>query len=161
MAKDRKSTEQEITEKSKLEPPTYFLIYMLLALVLHFVVPIKKLIFFPYTVIGVPLVVVGIWLNIWADGIFKRVKTTVKPFKKSSTLVLEGPYRISRHPMYLGMVIAVLGMAILLGSVTPFLATIACFITMQILFIRHEEQAMEETFGEAYTEYKKRVRSWI
>jgi protein-S-isoprenylcysteine O-methyltransferase Ste14 len=161
MAEDRKSAEEDITEESKLEPPTYFLICLLLALVLHFVVPIKRLIFFPYTLIGVPLIVVGIWLNVWADGLFKRAKTTVKPSEKSSTLVLEGPYRISRHPMYLGMVIALLGVAILLGSVTPFLAPIACFITMQILFIRHEEQAMEETFGEAYTEYKKRVRCWI
>ncbi|UCG93107.1 MAG: isoprenylcysteine carboxylmethyltransferase family protein [candidate division WOR-3 bacterium] len=161
MAKDRKNTEKDIAKKIKLEPPTYFLLYLLLGLVLHFVVPVKKLIIFPYTLIGVLLIVVGIWLNVWADSLFKRANTTVKPSEKSSTLVLEGPYRLSRHPMYLGMVIALLGVAIMLGSLVSFLGTIVCFITLQAIFIPHEERAMEETFGEAYTEYKKRVRSWI
>ena len=120
-----------------------------------------QLIHGPYKYVGILLLGVGIWLNIWADGLFKRENTTVKPFEKSSTLILEGPFRFSRHPMYLGMVVALLGVAILLGSLVSFLGAIACFITMQIVFIPHEERALEETFGQKYLDYKNRVRCWL
>ncbi|MCK4575396.1 isoprenylcysteine carboxylmethyltransferase family protein, partial [candidate division WOR-3 bacterium] len=104
---------------------------------------------------------IGIWLNMWADGLFKRKNTTVKPFEKSSILILEGPFRFSRHPMYLGMVVGLLGVAIILGSLIAFLVPIAFLITMHIVFIRHEEKALEQTFGQEHWDYKKRVRCWL
>jgi protein-S-isoprenylcysteine O-methyltransferase Ste14 len=148
-------------KQSKLLPPTYFFIFLLLTIGLHFIVPIMQLIYAPYRFIGILLLGIGIWLNIWADGLFKKENTTVKPFEKSSALILEGPFRFSRHPMYLGMVIALLGVAIILGSLITFLVPIAFFISMQIVFIYHEEKALEQTFGQKYLDYKKRVRSWL
>ena len=148
-------------KQSKLLPPTYFFIFLLLTIGLHFILPLMQLIYAPYRFIGILLLGIGIWLNIWADGLFKRKNTTVKPFEKSSALILEGPFRFSRHPMYLGMVIALLGMAIILGSLITFLVPIAFFVSMQIVFIRHEEKALEQTFGREYLDYKKRVRSWL
>ncbi len=148
-------------KQSKLLPPTYFFIFLLLTIGLHFILPIMQLIYAPYRFIGILLLGIGFWLNMWADGLFKKKNTTVKPFEKSTSLILEGPFRISRHPMYLGMVIALLGMAIILGSLITFLVPIAFFITMQIVFIRHEERALEQTFGQKYLDYKKRVRSWL
>ncbi|MCK4452754.1 hypothetical protein KAU59_00195, partial [candidate division WOR-3 bacterium] len=62
---------------------------------------------------------------------------------------------------YLGMVIALLGVAIILGSLITFLVPIAFFIVMQIVFIRHEEKALEQTFGQKYLDYKNRVRCWL
>ncbi|MCK4233582.1 isoprenylcysteine carboxylmethyltransferase family protein [candidate division WOR-3 bacterium] len=141
--------------KRRLEPPTYFLIFLLLAILLHFVLPIIRVINSPYKYIGIALLVFGIWLNLWADGLFKRKNTTVKPFEKSSALILEGPFRFSRHPMYLGMVVGLLGVAIILGSLIAFLVPIAFLITMHIVFIRHEEKALEQTFGQEYLDYKK------
>ena len=148
-------------KQSKLLPPTYFFIYLLLTIGLHFILPLMQIIHTPYRFIGILLLVIGIWLNIWADGLFKRKNTTVKPFEKSSALILEGPFKFSRHPMYLGMVIALLGVAIILGSLITFLVPIAFFISMQIVFIRHEERALEQTFGQKYLDYKNRVRSWL
>ena len=147
--------------KRRLEPPTYFLIFLLLAILLHFVLPVIQIINSPYKYIGILLLGIGIWLNMWADGLFKRKNTTVKPFEKSSALILDGPFRFSRHPMYLGMVIALLGVAIILGSLITFLVPIAFFVSMQIVFIRHEEKALEQTFGQEYLDYKNRVRSWL
>lgn len=148
-------------KQSKLLPPTYFFIYLLLTIGLHFIVPIMQLIYAPYRFIGILLLGIGIWLNMWTDGLFKKKNTTVKPFEKSSALILEGPFRFSRHPMYSGMVIALLGVAIILGSLITFLVPIAFFITMQIVFIRHEEKALEQTFGQEYLDYKNRVRCWL
>jgi len=148
-------------KKRRQELPTYFLIYLLLGIGLHFVLPIIQLIYVPYKYSGILLIRIGIWLNIWADCLFKKKNTTVKPFEKSSAIVLEGPFSFSRHPMYLGMVVALLGVAIILGSLVAFLATIAFFITMNIVFIPYEEKALEETFGQKYIDYKNRVRCWL
>ncbi|MCK4397276.1 isoprenylcysteine carboxylmethyltransferase family protein [candidate division WOR-3 bacterium] len=148
-------------KKKRPLPPTYFMIYLILAIGLHFILPIMQLTNTPYRFIGIPLLVIGIWLNLWADGLFKRKNTTVKPFEKSYALILEGPFRFSRHPMYLGMVVGLLGVAIILGSLIAFLVPIAFFITMHIVFIRCEEKALEQVFGQEYLDYKKRVRCWL
>lgn len=148
-------------EKRKLLPPAYFLIYLLVAIGLHFALPIAKLVHAPYNYIGILLVGIGIWLNIWADQLFKKKTTTVKPFEKSAYLIEEGLFLFSRHPMYLGMVAILSGVAILLGSITCFIAPVGFFITMNVAFIPDEEKALEETFGQRFIDYKKRVRRWL
>jgi protein-S-isoprenylcysteine O-methyltransferase Ste14 len=148
-------------KKENFLPPAYLISYLLLAIGLHFVLPIKQLIYVPYKYSGILLIGFGFLLNIWADGLFKKKKTTINPFEKSSTLVLEGPFRFSRHPMYLGMVIILLGEAIILGSLIAFFIPVAFFTIMKIVFIPYEEKAMEETFGREYLDYKNRVRCWL
>ncbi len=144
----------------KILPPTYLLISILIMLALHFLLPVRKVIPSPYRYLGILPLITGILLNIWSDQIFKKVRTTVKPFEQSSRLVIEGPYRFSRHPMYLGMILILAGLAVLLGTITP-AAVIPEFIWMSKRFIDIEEKAMEETFGDEYLAYSKRVRRWI
>ena len=148
-------------KKSGILPPTYFYVFLLLAIGLHFLLPLKKFIVTPYNYIGILLIGIGIWFNIWADRLFKNKKTTVKPFEKSSFLIEEGPFIFTRNPMYLGMVIILLGVAVLLGSFSPFLMPVAFFVLISITFIPQEEKALEETFGQSFVEYKKRVRRWL
>jgi protein-S-isoprenylcysteine O-methyltransferase Ste14 len=128
---------------------------------LHFLWPIKVLIRPPWIFAGLFLVAVGFAINIWADNLFKKRETTVKPFQKSAQLVTEGPFRISRHPMYLGMALGLLGLNVLLGSISPLFVVFLFVAAMERQFIRHEERAMTETFKEAYGRYKTRVRRWI
>ncbi len=128
---------------------------------LHFVLPIAQLVQTPYRYTGIPLIGIGLWLNIRADSLFKRKRTTVKPFEEPAALIEEGPFRISRHPMYLGMVVALLGVAIILGSLIAFLAPITFFIAMSVVFISSEEKDMGEAFGKEYLAYKARVRRWL
>jgi len=148
-------------KKAKLLPPTYFIIYLSLAIGLHFVLPVTKLVHAPYNYIGILLIGVGIWLNIRADQLFKRRNTTVKPFEQSTCFIEEGPFAFSRHPMYLGMVVILVGVAVLLGNIVSLFAALGFFVTMDIAFVRHEEKALEETFGEEFLDYKKRVRRWL
>ena len=104
---------------------------------------------------------IGFILNIWADNLFKKWETTVKPFQKSSKLVTKGPFSISRHPMYLGMVLGLLGLNILLGSISPFIVVFLFAAALERQFIRFEEKSMMEAFGEEYSLYKSNVRRWI
>lgn len=146
---------------AKLLPPTVFYALLLLSVASHFVVPTVTLIRPPYSFLGVPLILFGTSLNIWADSLFKKRNTPVKPMEMPVTFVTEGPFRISRHPMYLGMAAILLGVAIVLGSIRPFAFPILFVAFMERLFIPLEEANLERAFGEEYRAYKKRVRRWI
>lgn len=145
----------------KLSPPTYLLIYLVGTVALHFFFPVARIIHPPYVLLGILPLAFGLAINLWADGIFKRESTTVKPLETTAALITDGPFRFSRHPMYLGMVAIVLGVALLLGSASSFVGPVAMIVTLEALFIPHEERSLEATFGATYTDYKKRVRRWL
>jgi protein-S-isoprenylcysteine O-methyltransferase Ste14 len=101
---------------------------------------------------------IGVVLNLLADRAFKFNQTTVKPFEESSTLITTGIFRYSRHPMYLGMVFILAGLALIMGSLTPFILILAFLILMDRVFIKVEEQMLEKKFGESWLTYKAKVR---
>jgi protein-S-isoprenylcysteine O-methyltransferase Ste14 len=128
---------------------------------LHFLLPLKKIILFPFNLLGAIPLALGIAFNLIADRAFKKNKTTVKPFEKSTVLITGGVFGISRHPMYLGFVLILTGIAILMGSLMPYLVIFAFAILMDAIFVRAEEEMLEETFGETLLKYKRRVRRWL
>ena len=147
--------------KTKSRPDVYFIVFLILSIALHFIFPIKKLIYPPYTYLGFVFIAFGAILNIWTDLLFKKKKTTVKPYEKPKELIISGTFRISRHPIYLGMMSILLGMAILHGTLITFIFPIAFVILMEILFNPFEEKNLEKVFGKKYLDYKNRVRRWI
>jgi protein-S-isoprenylcysteine O-methyltransferase Ste14 len=146
---------------AKLLPPTVFYTLLILSIASHFAVPTLMLIRPPFSFLGVPLILFGAGLNIWADSLFKKRNTPVKPMEMPVTFVTDGPFRISRHPMYLGMAAILLGVAIVLGSILPFAFPILFVALMERLFIPLEEANLERAFGDDYRAYKQRVRRWI
>ena len=76
-------------------------------------------------------------------------------------LVTRGPYAFTRNPMYLGLVVAALGMAILVGTWPMLAAPIAVFLTASFVHIPFEEAKMLRQFGEAYDAYASKVRRWV
>ena len=145
----------------KILPPTYFWGSLLLMIGLHFLFPVMKVIVSPYNYSGIPLLIFGLVFNIWSSNYFNKVKTTVKPFEESNYLVTEGLFKYSRHPMYFGMVLALAGLFILLGSVTPSVVIPLFIWIITKKFILVEEKALEDKFGEDYLKYKNKVRRWI
>ncbi|MBN1477819.1 isoprenylcysteine carboxylmethyltransferase family protein [Candidatus Sumerlaeota bacterium] len=141
-------------------PPTCFLGALILMVALHFGFPLRTLLPFPHGLWGLAPLAIGILLNGLADHAFKRVGSTVKPFEESTQLITDGVFGLTRHPMYLGMTLILLGVAGLLGSATPFLALIP-FVWVINGFMAMEERKMEATFGQAYREHMRRVRRWI
>lgn len=149
-----------MSEKNVL-PPTYLVSSIIAMLVLYFVFPVLKVICFPWNLLGIVPLAMGIILNLVADGAFKKADTTVKPFEESTVLITTGVFRISRHPMYAGMVLILIGIAVLMGSLTPYAIIPVFIVLMEIIFIRVEERMLEEQFGEAWFAYKEKVRRWI
>jgi protein-S-isoprenylcysteine O-methyltransferase Ste14 len=106
--------------------------------------------------VGAGLLLVG-----WALGLFRRRGTTFEPFGQPAALVTTGPYRISRNPMYLGMLLVMVGGALLAGSAPALVAPVGFVLTMNATQIPQEEAALEAAFGPAYRTYRRRVRRWL
>jgi len=147
--------------KSEIQPPAYFAAFLILSASMHFSYPGRQVVEPPYSYLGLLLIGFGVILNLWADSLFKKGRTTVKPQKMPSKLVISGPFRISRHPMYLGMAAILLGEAVFLGSLTAFASPLVFAMLMEVLFISTEEENLKKAFGKEYMDYKRRVRRWI
>jgi protein-S-isoprenylcysteine O-methyltransferase Ste14 len=145
----------------KVLPPTYLLVAIILILALHFTFPVATIVQIPLNLLGLIPLMIGVALNLIADRDFKRNQTTVKPYEESRTLLTDGVYRYSRHPMYLGFVLILLGTTILLGSISPYIVVIVFTFLMEIVFIKVEEKMLSETFQEEWRQYTSKVRRWI
>ena len=145
----------------KILPPAYFIIFSALSILLSLVFPVRRVVSPPFTYIGLLLIIPGIILNMWTDKLFKMKGTTVKPYKKPSEFIISGPFRISRHPMYLGMALILLGIAVLCGTIISFIFPVVFVFLMEKLFISFEEKNMEKIFRKKYHRYKIKVRKWI
>jgi len=142
-------------------PPSYFAGALAVIVVLALIVPGPTVIAFPWNVLGAIPVVLGGVLNVVADRQFKVAATTVKPFEASSALVTDGVFRFTRNPMYLGMALALAGVAMLLQRLTPWIVLPLFVAAMQIRFIGPEERMLQEQFGERWESYARTVRQWI
>jgi len=145
----------------KVLPPTCFLGAIVLAALLHFLLPLHQLIVFPWRLLGLVPLVIGVVLNLLADRAFKKHGTTVKPFEESNTLVTGGVFGVTRNPMYLGMALILLGIALILGSVTPFAVVLLLIVLLDRSFISREEQMLADIFGDQFRQYRQRIRRWI
>lgn len=148
-------------KKSGPLPPTYLFVSIVVMLALHFLAPGMKLVPFPWRLLGIVPFLIGIVLNLSADQAFKEHETTVKPFETPSALVTQGVFRITRNPMYVGFVLLLLGIAVGLGALVPFAVIPVFAVLMDVVFIKEEERALQEEFGDAWQAYKSSVRRWI
>lgn len=149
------------TRRKQILPPFYFAVALLLTLLVHFVAPTPRVIAPPASLLGLIPIAVGIALNLLADRALKKHGTTVKPFERSSHLVTSGIFAASRHPMYLGMVLILGGLAVLLGTLAPFVVVLVFAVLLELRFIGAEERMLAETFGDSWQGYRKRVRRWL
>jgi protein-S-isoprenylcysteine O-methyltransferase Ste14 len=150
-----------MTGAKRILPPRYVLLSVIVMVALHFLSPIRRVIPSPWRFFGAVPLAAGVAAILWMAALFDRAGTTIRPFEESSTLVVGGLYRFSRNPIYLGMVCALLGVAILLGSVTPFLVVPAFVLLIDRRFIRAEEAMLQEKFGPGYSAFKASVRRWL
>jgi protein-S-isoprenylcysteine O-methyltransferase Ste14 len=142
-------------------PPTYVFVALIFILMIHFILPVIEMILLPWNLLGLIPLITGVVLNLIADNTFRRAGTTVKPFQESSVLLTRSVYRYSRHPMYLGFVLILVGVALLLGTLSPWFIIPIFVVTMEVVFIKVEERMLEEKFGPAWLAYKRKVRRWI
>jgi protein-S-isoprenylcysteine O-methyltransferase Ste14 len=146
----------------KLPPPVWALLYTLLAYGLTRLIGAGPLPGLPIVPLGIILIVAGVALAVSAALLFRREGTEINPTSASNrALVTTGPYRFTRNPMYLSLVIIAVGIAAWIGAWPMFLVPIATFATANLAHIPFEEAKMSRQFGVAFAAYTSRVRRWI
>ncbi|MGO9059533.1 MAG: methyltransferase [Candidatus Binataceae bacterium] len=111
--------------------------------------------------IGWVLVVPAAMLGLASLALFLLKRTTVIPHGNPAQLVADGPFAISRNPMYVALTATYCGGAILADRAWPLIFLVAPILVMQLVVIPFEEQHMSEAFGKAYADYCRRVRRWL
>ena len=111
--------------------------------------------------VGLGLIGLGFLLAFNSIARFIRAKTGVVPFSESTTLITEGFYKYTRNPMYVGMNSFLLGLMLILQNPLNIFFLIIFFFVVRNMFVLKEEVQMEETFGEDYLTYKRKVRRWL
>ena len=147
-------------EKGPL-PPVILVTFLLLQVGFHKLLPIAHWLQPPASYGGAVLIAAGIAIVAGPALAFARAQTTIIPFQESDALLTDGMYRITRNPMYLGMLSILLGVATLCGSVSPLVVAILFVPVLNVRVIRHEEAMLTERFGAEYEAYMDSVRRWI
>jgi protein-S-isoprenylcysteine O-methyltransferase Ste14 len=111
--------------------------------------------------VGWLLVSIGLVLAIWTLATLWRHHTTVNPYKAVSELCTGGPFRLSRNPIYLGDWFILAGVTLLLETLWPLVFAPLIWVMLRYGVIRHEEAHLEARFGDAYRDYRSRVRRWL
>ena len=146
----------------KLPPPIWALAYILIAAGASYLAGWPRVPGLPLVWLAVVLIVLGITLAAAAAILFRREGTELNPTSTANRkLVTSGPFRLTRNPMYLALVIVALGVTFWVGAWPMFLAPIALFATANWVHIPFEEQKMRRQFGEAFDAYAREVRRWI
>ncbi|HEY4235587.1 MAG TPA: isoprenylcysteine carboxylmethyltransferase family protein [Lacipirellulaceae bacterium] len=145
----------------RIFPPVYLLAAIISMVALHKLLPGAALIASPWRWLGLLPFVAAVALATAAVRLFRKHGTTIKPGETSSYLLAEGPYRYTRNPIYLGMVLLLTGVALMLGSLTPWLMVpvFAWLINRNVIPV--EEEMMATAFGADYEQYRARVRRWL
>ena len=145
----------------KVPPPLMVLSVLLLAYALNYLIPFRiahssVLVFAGFTLIGISLLIIGI--TSWS---FRRVKTHIEPWKPTTTIITTGCFALSRNPIYLALCVACIGIGMILHSWWVVFSVIPAAMLLYYFVILREEAYLEKKFGEAYVQYKKRVRRWL
>ena len=111
--------------------------------------------------VALTLIVGGLLLDGMAAGLFRRRGTAVEPWKPSTVLINEGPYRFSRNPIYLGFAVTYVGLAIAMISWIALLLLLPCLAAVDRFVIRRKERYLAGKFGAAYDAYCAQVRRWL
>ena len=143
--------------------PWLFVLTFLLGVVLQLLVPIhlRPDLARTYFWAGALTLALGVGLSAWGLVLFRRAETTTVPFEQPAALVISGPYRFSRNPMYVGLTLSYLGVAGLYDQVWPLILLPFFLVYVNAVVIPVEERSLRATFGSAYESYCARVRRWL
>jgi protein-S-isoprenylcysteine O-methyltransferase Ste14 len=111
--------------------------------------------------VGIAEILIALGLSAWAIATFRKLRTAVIPRHRATVVAEEGPYALSRNPMYLGFAVMYLGFAFTTNALWPLLFLPEAIALAYVFAIRREEQYLAREFGEAYTSYCSRVRRWL
>ena len=117
----------------------------------------------PRGLVVLALVIAGLTFDLLGLLAFLRARTSINPLRphRASMLVTHGIYRVSRNPMYVGLLCQLTAWAVFLATPWAFAGPCLFVVTMNRLQITPEERVMREKFGKDFEDYAARVRRWL
>jgi protein-S-isoprenylcysteine O-methyltransferase Ste14 len=144
-----------------IPPPILALALLVAAGIFADILPLPAILIPMHLAIGILLIALGVGIGGAAFGAFKRAGTPVRPGANPTQFVVSGPYRVTRNPMYLGLLTLVIGCFFLTVSPYFLIPPVVFFWMINSRQIPFEERLLVDRFGEAYAAYCKRVRRWL
>ena len=143
-------------------PPLVFVGFTLLGVILRYSVgPIP----FPATswtrLGGIAVLLAGVTIIISARTLFTRTGQSPVPWKPTPELILRGPYRFTRNPMYVGVTCVQIGLGVAVGNVWIALLAPVALLAVHFIAVLPEEKYLADKFGPGYDEYRARVRRYL
>ena len=147
----------------KLPPPLYAIAAVVLMWFLNKYYPVLETTQQWPVIVGGLIILVGILIDVLAIVQFRQAKTTINPLRpeSSTSLVTSGFYAHSRNPMYVGLLVCLLGVTLLLRSLTPLLVLPLFVVVVTVFQIIPEEKALSKIFGDEFNHYKDNVQRWL
>jgi protein-S-isoprenylcysteine O-methyltransferase Ste14 len=157
------NNQHQATAAITLPPPFLFFVCLGTGLLLDYFLPID-IPGIPRTIkmiIGMFFLTASAYFALGALTVMRKNKTPFDPSKETLVIVSKGPFRFSRNPMYLSLLLLMFGVASFTFSLWYFVAVFVLFFLLGPLAVKPEEKYLTEKFGKQYTDYKNRVRRWI
>jgi protein-S-isoprenylcysteine O-methyltransferase Ste14 len=141
----------------RIFPPAIHVAAIAIGFLLQWAAPIPM---FGMRIPGVLLLAIALGLIVWTAVLMSRAGTTPNPTRPTTALVISGPFRFTRNPMYLAWELIVVGVGLAANAPWMILMAIpAAFLTRRLV-IDKEERYLDIKFGAEYRDYKSRVRRW-
>jgi protein-S-isoprenylcysteine O-methyltransferase Ste14 len=146
----------------RIPPPLVFVGWIGVGVLLRWLVePVELPLGVAARVGGAILIVAGFALGGWGFGLFKRTGQDPAPWKPSPTLVIAGPYRFTRNPMYVGMTAIQIGIGVCAANVWIVALAPVALLVVHVTAVCPEEAYLAERFGHDYARYKTTVRRYL
>jgi protein-S-isoprenylcysteine O-methyltransferase Ste14 len=150
------------TSNAAVRPPVAWLLAFAAGVAADQLYPLR---FVPASVpgawVGGAIFAIAFALAIWAIVTIRNAGTQVETYKPTTTIVANGPYRLTRNPIYLAMVLGLIGLAIAFDSLWIVVTLVPFYLVIRYGVVAREEAYLERKFGDVYRGYKSRVRRWL
>jgi protein-S-isoprenylcysteine O-methyltransferase Ste14 len=145
-----------------IHPPIALALAVLVGLGLDWLFPLPFVpVLLPHIWIGLAIFALAFGLAIWAIATFRRAGTRIETNLPTSTIVTSGPYRFARNPIYLGMLLGQIGLAIAFNTLWILSTLVPFFLVLRYGVVAREEVYLDRKFGDEYRRYVARVRRWL
>jgi protein-S-isoprenylcysteine O-methyltransferase Ste14 len=156
------SSDRVSTLKAPVPPPALFFVLLIAGAAIDTLHPLRFLSdeIGLRLLVSLPLFVLAVAIGIWAFWSFRRSRTSPDFGSVVSALVQRGPYRFSRNPLYVALVLVLAGLACVLNNGWLAIATPLLVVALDRVVIVREERFLADLFGSDYGSYRARVRRW-
>ena len=159
-------TQQDASERGadvRFPPPLVWAVGLILGLVIHRFVMAAP---FPMArtarlALAAVLMLIGAALPVSARVHFKRTGQSVRPWDPTPSLIFDGPYRLTRNPMYVGLTLFEIGLGLVLNNAWVSALALPALAIVHVIAVRPEEKYLAEKFGNSYRTYLTRVRRYL